>query len=165
MTKPFSYLKNNIINNNEILHPNVSLNLILSDKSSIYINNSYNTLIFDLQAFNEIITKIFPSYLLYKIYLNANNINNYNYLVSNHYKINNQVSIIVKLGINPLSDYYFSNIKKLYKCLLVNIIAAFVTCSVILYIYLQVKHNITRIEQLDDNLFDTNKMNNALLII
>ncbi len=102
------------------------------------------------------------------MYLNANNINNYNYLVSNHYKINNQVSIIVKLGINPLSDYYFSNIKKLYKCLLVNVIAAFVTCSVILYINLQVKHNITRIEQLDDNLFDTNndtnKMNNALLL-
>lgn len=168
--RTFFLLKKYIVSNNTTLLPNVPLNFILTDGSSLYINNSRNTFIFSLQILNEIITKIVPNYVLYKIQINdqeiaTNNSYNYYYLVSRQYNINDQVNIIVKLGINPYSEYYLSNIKKLYYCLLVNVIAAFVICSVILYVYLRVKHNITfKIERLEANLLAEKKINNAMLL-
>lgn len=152
------------------LTQNGLFNFILSDQSALYVNNFKNMLVFDLQNLKEIITKIFPTFLLYKIELNANNIatnnvNNHNYLITKHHKINNNTKLLVKLGINPNSNYYFSNIKKLYQYLFFNIIISLIICPIILYLYLQKKQNsIFKTEQLEDDLFAANKMNNALML-
>ncbi|WP_037213758.1 MULTISPECIES: hypothetical protein [spotted fever group] len=152
----------------QILTQNGLFNFILSDQSALYINNFKNMLVFDLQNLKDIITKIFPTFLLYKIELNGNNVatnnaNNHNYLITKHHKINNNTNLLVKLDINPNSDYYFSNTNKLYKYLFSNIIVSLILCPIILYLYLQKRLSIIlKIEQLEDDLFALNKMNNAL---
>ncbi|WP_375327174.1 hypothetical protein [Candidatus Tisiphia endosymbiont of Nemotelus uliginosus] len=167
--KTFLLLKKFINQDNESrLTQNGLFNFILSDQSALYVNNFKNMLIFDLQNLKDIIAKIFPTYLLYKIELNGNNIitnnvNNHNYLITKHHKINNNTKLLVKLDINPNSNYYFSNTNKLYKYLFLNITVSLILCPIILYLYLQTRlSTILKIEQLEDDLFALNKMNNAL---
>ncbi|WP_341748651.1 hypothetical protein [Candidatus Tisiphia endosymbiont of Sialis lutaria] len=154
---------------NQILNQSGLVNFIGSNNSFLYVNNFQDMLVFDLQNLKETIIKILPIYLIYQIEINANdiatnNIDNNDYLTKRHCKINN-INLLIKLGIRPNSDYYLNNVSKLYKCLYLNIAISFVICSIILYIYLQRKQRFTyNIEQLEDNLFAANKLNNALIL-
>ncbi len=154
---------------NQILNQSGLINFIGSNNSFLYVNNFQDMLVFDLQNLKETISKILPTYLIYQIEINANdiatnNINSYDYLTGKHCKINN-INLLIKLGIRANSDYYLNNISKLYKCLYLNIATSFVIFSITLYIYLRRKQRFTyNIEQLEDNLFAANKLNNALIL-
>lgn len=137
---------------------------------SIEITNQKGEQIFDLQVTKEKLEKLLPSYITYRILINGHNIalnkhNNYDHAVSKSYFINEGNDLFVELGIDKESSYANNNLYKIYKTLLITMIASFITSGVFLYIYLRTKNRLdSYIEQLEEGIYQTTRMRRALLL-
>ena len=123
---------------------------------AIYIKNSVEEFIFDLQGLREILDKIFPIFISYAITINDYNIAlgidyNQTFDIQKDYKIDPNTSLTIKVGIKQNSDFYLLNKRKLYKNTLITATSSFLIFFLFLYFYLKIK---IRIEERFDILED-----------
>ena len=164
--KKFSTINRNI---NENIVKTEPLNGIKIKPYAIYIKNSAEEFILDLQELREILNKIFPTFISYTIAINNYNIalgedSNQTFDVRKDYTIDSNTTLTIQAGIKQDSNFYLLNKKKLHKKILITTISSCLSCLFFLYFYLKIK---TRIEEkfdiLEDELHEERKINKALL--
>ncbi|HJD59286.1 MAG TPA: hypothetical protein LFW20_01200 [Rickettsia endosymbiont of Omalisus fontisbellaquei] len=149
---------------------NIIGDIIVINQFTIYIQNSKEELIFDLQALRETIDQLLPNYLIYRIVLNnnsliENNSSNTEYQLKENYTIGKNIHLLAKIGIKQNSAYYFKNINEIYKKLFLSVIVSSIVISIILYIYLRYRNNhFLQIQRLNNKLYEIDKENQALLL-
>ena len=164
--KKFSTINRNI---NENIVKTEPLNGIKIKPYAIYIKNSAEEFILDLQELREILNKIFPTFISYTIAINNYNIalgedSNQTFDVRKDYTIDSNTTLTIQAGIKQDSNFYLLNKKKLHKKILITTISSCLSCLFFLYFYLKIK---TRIEEkfdiLEEELHEERKINKALL--
>lgn len=140
---------------------------------AIYIQTVNGKLVFDLQGFKEILAKLLPSYINYRISINtatiASSASGRNSLqvfkVQERYQIDKSSALFIDVGIDQESAYYRENLNKLYKYFGITIIGLGLIILLALYSYLRIRQKIaSKINELEEQLFETDKMNKALLL-
>ncbi len=136
---------------------------------AIYIKNSTEEIVLDLQELREILNKIFPVFINYVITINGYNIaasTDYNqtFDIQKDYKIDSSTSLIIRVGTKQNSDFYLLNKKKLYKNTLIITFTSFLTFSLFLYFYLKIKKRVEEgFSVLEEELYEEQKIKSALL--
>lgn len=136
---------------------------------AIYVENLKHKFIIDLHQIREILSNIFPEFIDYQMVIDGNNIANNSagnrvFDMNREYKLLENISLLINLGIKKDSDFYVKSLKHL---LMKSSIIAFSSCIIIfliLYFYLKRKaENDCRLYILEENLTTVDKEKNALL--
>jgi hypothetical protein len=158
---------NRIINND--LVKNQPLDGIEIKPYAIYIKNSTEEFILDLQELREILNKIFPIFISYTIVINNFNIasgEGYNQIfdIRKDYVIDQNTVLTIQAGIKQNSSFYLLSKKNLYKNTSIAIGSSCLICLLSLYFYLKIKTKVEeRFDILEAALHEERKISKSLL--
>lgn len=158
---------NRIINND--LVKNQPLDGVEIKPYAIYIKNSTEEFILDLQELREILNKIFPIFISYTIVINNFNIasgEGYNQIfdIRKDYVIDQNTVLTIQAGIKQNSSFYLLSKKNLYKNTSIAIGSSCLICLLSLFFYLKIKTKVEeRFDILEAALHEERKISKSLL--
>lgn len=167
--RTFFLFKDKALANNKNTNSNVLNYQLTVTGYAIFIESLTGNWIFDLQRFREMLDKIVPSYILYRIDINKNNIalsKNYKQSLKTNgdYELKNSANVAIELGIDTNSDYYKNSAYKIYKILLFSVFISNLISFISLAAYLRFKQKRRQVlEELEEELSQQKKLNKALL--
>lgn len=145
-----------------------TVNLITVSANSIRVRNKKEEYIFNLHNLKEIINKIFPPFIIYKLSLNnhdifSERINIDQYLTESKLVEANGI-LNLKLGIKKDSQFYLDGAYLLRRNMLIYSISSFLTLSILVSIYFKIYNTIQQnFRILHQEIYEETEINTALI--